>query len=539
MLLSAVRFHLRCGAAALLALGAAGPAWSQAQRIERITVYPGLALVERVARVAPGQRELQLDCLSPQLDLNSLRIEADAGLRTGAVSSQRRKRADTPACQTSPLDARIRSLEDRIAALANESASQDLVLGWLKAPGVSGGPSTTPSPAAASGGTFSTWLATVQKAGQQALAEQRRLQREREVLERELAPLVAERERSQPPGGEVLNLRIPVSAQREGSVRLSYLVEGPTWGPAYQARLDVDKAEIEVERQALVAQSTGEEWSGVALRLSTGSPRSAPGGPLPRRWEIGVRPSPQPLAAAAPVPRSLLRQSAPAVEQAGTPASDEAAFQPVQATATEFATVFDLPGTHDVASGNQRVAVSLGSQRWPAQIKVQTTPNLAPSAWLVAEVQRPDGNWPDGPLRLMRDAQVVGQATLRLGQRSTLLLPFGPDERIRVQVNPAAQRTGEAGFFGPRAERRIVRNYTVENRRGVAVLLEVLEAGPVATDERISVTRKFEPNPREGDWQDQPGIVAWVLNLAPGASQRFTAEYTVSHPRDLAVFESR
>jgi uncharacterized protein (TIGR02231 family) len=508
-------------------------------RIERVTVYPGLAQVERTVKVGAGQREIVLDCLSPQLDLNSLRVEADPGLRTGAVSSQRRKRSDTPACQASPLDGRIRALEDRIAALNNESASLDLAMGWLRAPSGAGDRHPAPGATAATAtpAGLAQWLATVQKSAQQSLSEQRRLQREREGLERELAPLVAERDRAQPPSAEVLSLRIPISAPREGTVRVSHLIDGPTWGPGYQARLDVEKAEVEVERLALVAQNTGEDWAGVALRLSTGSPRSAPGGPLPRRWEIGTRPQPQPLPAA-PVARSMRLGAAPAAAEARAE-DDGAAFQPAQQSTTEFATVFDLPGTHAVASGNQRVTLSLGSVRWPAQVKVQTTPHLAASAWLVAEIQRPDGHWPDGPLRLLRDGQVVGQAALRLGQRTTLTLPFGQDERIRVQVNPAPQRTGEAGFFGNRAERRVSRSYTIENRRGVPVLLEVLEAGPVATDERITVTRRFEPAPREGDWQDQPGIVAWVLNLAPGASQRFTAEYTIAHPRDLAVSESR
>ncbi|MFY7975413.1 MAG: mucoidy inhibitor MuiA family protein [Rubrivivax sp.] len=525
---------LLASAVASLALLPVDVAWAQASaRIDRVTVYPGLASVERSVRVTAGQREIVLDCLSPQLDLNSLRIDADPGLRTGAVSSQRRKRSESGACQASPLDARIRALEDRIATLNNESASHDLALSWLKAPGTAAERSAAGAPAAG-GVAFTAWLATVQKAGQQALTEQRRLQREREVLERELAPLAAERDRAQPTSAEVMSLRIPLSAPREGTVRLSYLIDGPTWGPGYQARLEVERAEVEVERLALVAQNTGEDWAGVALRLSTGSPRGTPGGPVPRRWEIGIRPQPQPIAAAAP--RSLRLAAAPEMAEAK---ADDSAFQPVQQSATEFATVFDLPGTHDIASGNQRVTLSLGSARWPAQVKVQTTPHLAPSAWLVAEVQRPDGNWPDGPLRLLRDGQVVGQAALRLGQRTTLTLPFGLDERIRVQVNPGPQRTGETGFFGTRAERRITRSYTVENRRGVAVLLEVLEAGPLSTDERIAVTRKFEPNPRDGDWQDQPGIVAWVLNLAPGASQRFTAEYTISHPRDLAVFENR
>jgi uncharacterized protein (TIGR02231 family) len=526
---------------AALTLGGIGLAAAQApapgsSRIERITVYPGLAQVERSVRVAAGQREVLLECLSVQLDLNSLRLDPEAGLRTGAVSSQRLKRGDVPACQQSPLDARIRTLEDRIAALNNENASQDLVLGWLKAPG-SGAGERLPAGAPAAGSPgFAAWLAQVQKAGQQALAEQRRLQREREGLERELAPLVAERERTQPAGGVVLNLRIPVSTSREATLRVSHLVEGPTWGPGYQARLEVERGEVEVERLALVAQNTGEAWAGVALRLSTGNPRAAPGGPLPRRWEIGTQPVPQ----ARSIAQQLRDSGFKAMSLAPEPATEgDARVQPVQATVGEFATVFELPGTHEVASGNQRVTVSLGSVRWPAQVKVQTTPNLAASAHLVAEVARPEGHWPDGPLRLLRDAQVVGQSALRLGQRSTLVLPFGLDERIRVQVNPVPQRTGETGFFGNRAERRIARSWTIENRRGVPVLVEVLEASPVSTDERIAVTRKFEPAPRDGDWQDQPGIVAWNLTLAPGASQRFTAEYTISHPRELSVSESR
>jgi uncharacterized protein (TIGR02231 family) len=170
---------------------------------------------------------------------------------------------------------------------------------------------------------------------------------------------------------------------------------------------------------------------------------------------------------------------------------------------------------------------------------VQATPAADASAWLVAEVARPEGVWPDGPLRLMRGNQVVGQSTLRLGPRDRLTLPFGRDEQVRVQVVPTPQKTGETGFIGTRTERRIGRAYTVENRRRSAIQLEVLEATPVSTDDKITVTRQFDPAPRAGDWQDQPGVVAWAVTLAPGQTQRFTAEYVVSYPKDLAVTEQR
>jgi uncharacterized protein (TIGR02231 family) len=217
---------------------------------------------------------------------------------------------------------------------------------------------------------------------------------------------------------------------------------------------------------------------------------------------------------------------------------DELEFA-VQVTQGEFATEFEVPGTVDVGSGAQRVSLSLGSTRWPATVKVQTTPAADASAWLVAELARPEGVWPDGPLRLMRGNQVVGQGVFRVGQRDRLTLPFGRDELVRVQVNPVQQKSGETGFIGTRTERRISHAYTVENRRRSAIQLEVLEATPVSTDEKITVTRQFDPAPRPGDWQDQPGIVAWTLTLAPGQSQRFSADYVVSHPKDLAVSEQR
>ena len=525
-------------AAATLALSLAGPgarAQGSASRIERVTVYPGLAAVERSARVAAGARELVLNCLSPDFDLASLRIEPDAGIRIGPVSATNRPRGEVAECNTHPLDARIRALEDRIAAMQAESGGHDLALGYLRGMGAAeaaSSPRGAPAPLAALPGT----LAAIQRGGQQAMAEQHRLAREREVLDRELQPLRAERDRSAPAQGDVRQLRVALSASREGALRLNYQVAGPTWAPAYRAALDADTATVEIERLAQVSQRSGEDWAGVSLRLSTGTPRGATSGPQPRRWEISPRPPVQAVADA-PRTRAFSAMAAPA-SAAAKGGGDELDFA-VQATQSEFATEFDVPGPVDVGSGAQRVSLSLGSAKWPATVKVQTTPEQDASAWLVAELARPEGVWPDGPLRLMRGNQVVGQSVFRVGQRDRLTLPFGRDEQVRVQVSPVQQKSGETGFIGARTERRIGRVYTVENRRRTALQLEVLEATPVSTDEKITVTRQFDPAPREGDWQEQPGIKAWAVTLAPGQTQRFTAEYVISHPKDLAVTEQR
>jgi uncharacterized protein (TIGR02231 family) len=504
-------------------------------RIEQVTVYPGLAAVERTARVAAGARELVLNCLSPQFDMGSLRVEGSEGLRIGPVSAMTRPRAEVPECIASPLDARIRALEDKLAALDAEKGGQDLALGYLRA---LGNPGEGASAAARAGvpAALPAVLAGIQRAGQQALAEQARIAREREPIERELAPLRAERERTGAQAGEVRQLRIALAAAREGSVRLRYQVPGPTWAPSYRATLDAEAGTVELERLAQVSQRSGEDWTGIALRLSTGSPRGATSGPQPRRWELSVRPA---VPLPPPTPAMVARAFAPAMKSAADGGAEERLDFAVQVAQGEFATEFVVPGAVDVGSGAQRVNFALGSAKLPAAVKVQTTPAQDASAWLVAELAAPEGVWPDGPLQLLRGSQVVGQSIWRLGTRERLTLPFGRDEQVRVQVDPVPQKTASTGFISTRTERRVGRSYTVENRRRTAIALEVLEATPVATDEQISVTRSFDPAPRPGNWQDQPGIVAWAVTLAPGQTARFVAEYVISAPKDLPVSEQR
>ena len=237
----------------------------------------------------------------------------------------------------------------------------------------------------------------------------------------------------------------------------------------------------------------------------------------------------QAFARSAPAPAGAMRK----------PASEEVLDFEVQVASGEYATEFEVPGAVDIGSGAQRVRLALGNASWPVTVKVQTTPQADASAWLVAEMAPPAGVWPDGPLQLLRGGQVVGESVWRLGTRDRLRLPFGRDEQVRVQVNPASQKNTSAGFIGSRNERHVAHVYEVENRHRGAVLLEVLEASPVSEDERIVVTRQFDPAPQPGDWQDQPGIVAWQQTLAPGQKARYTADYTIASPKDLRVFDRR
>lgn len=77
--------------------------------------------------------------------------------------------------------------------------------------------------------------------------------------------------------GAALSARIDVPLEVEGgptgvTLELSYFVPGARWVPAWQVRLAGDGSAATIEMRAHVIQSSGEDWSGVALRLSTAEP---------------------------------------------------------------------------------------------------------------------------------------------------------------------------------------------------------------------------------------------------------------------------
>src|SRR5258708_38937078 len=99
-----------------------GPAIAQdASRITSVTLYPSSATVERTARVTPGMTRLEISGLPANFDPQTLRVDADPGVRVGEVSAQDTARTTTP-------NAREAQIEEKTQALKDQQAARDAVL---------------------------------------------------------------------------------------------------------------------------------------------------------------------------------------------------------------------------------------------------------------------------------------------------------------------------------------------------------------------------------------------------------------------------
>jgi uncharacterized protein (TIGR02231 family) len=506
-------------------------AWSQeGGRITKVTLYPGAATIERAAPVTAGQTRILLTGLPASFDPRTLRIEADPGIRIGEVAVRDLARTEAPGAREAQLESRIQALRDEKSALDVEVKTAELVRDYLVSLNAQPGPDDKAQRAPVDPKNIPAVLEAIRRGGADSYGTIQRAELRKRELDKQIAAAERDLGRLKSGARDSRTVAISLHASAAGAVRASYQVPNAGWRPVYRAGLDSAGSRVELERQATVTQRTGEDWSGVQLRLSTGQPRPAV---LidPHSWQLAIRP---PVAAAEMRDQASVMAQAPASAGARS-ARLEKAHEPVAEFQTEYATEFEVAGKVDIAADGRQVNVSLTKQWVPVKQKVRVVPRRDVAAMVTAEADKPEGVWLPGDVQLYRDGAYIGSTHWAAQAKDGLVLPFGRDDRVVVTVNRVKNRTGNSGFVGTRAERQIADLYTIVSRHKSPVELLLLEASPVAVSDKISVESKFEPKPKTDNWEDRRGVVAWERSLIPGETLKFVADYTISYPKDAAV----
>ena len=256
--------------------------------IRSVTLYPGSATVERVVEVAPGATQVEITGLLANFNTDTVRLQADAGIQVGQVVTRDLGRTESPSPRVADLEARIQALQDQIAVIDADYKAAQLVQGYLERLG--GGESTAGRAAPADGKSLLGTLDAIRKGGGDALermhnaeVRKRALARQLDVLKRDLAKVQANTRDSR-------IMTIAVAAKQAGKLVLSYQVNRAGWKPTYRASLDSNASTIDLERLASISQKTGEDWSRVSLRLSTGQPTLSAHAPNPSPWLLQYQP---------------------------------------------------------------------------------------------------------------------------------------------------------------------------------------------------------------------------------------------------------
>jgi len=517
----------------LLTLSAVIPQLCLAQsatpsNISNVLVYPGGATVERVAKVNAGMKELVLNCLSARFDTDSLSVHADNGIQVGDISVETLDRGRAPECANTALDKRIHDLEEQRAAIASEAGAQDFVLGYLKNVGTERQASTSP---------MNTTIELLRKNGQDTLQRQHQAQRRIDEIDKLLTPLRAELNTQVQANPQIRKVTIRVAAQQDAELHVSYRMTQAGWTPVYRAYLNSSTGQVKLERHAQVAQSSGEDWNDVNLKLSTVQPNQANKIYPPSPWVLDIAAPPPTFIPPLEVAYISQPQAkfTTAVSNVRPGAPSPAVSFDVSVFQGEYAAEFGVPGKVSLTGNGKKIGYALGSQLIDADLRVRIQPQQEAQAYLLAEATRPAGSWPAGNLQLFRDGDFIGQNQLRFGSEEKVELFFGRDNMVQVEVEPEQKEASTKGFIGSRIEKKIAHNYHITNQHKTAVKLEVVEPTPKPENEDIKVSSQFSPAPTQQSWHKQPGIISWEVKLNPGQQIKLGADYTISYPKDANV----
>lgn len=564
-------------------------AWlTAASRLTAATVYPDRAVVTRVAKVAlaAGTSEVDFADLPAGLMDESVQVSAKGAVAATLLDITTRK-----IYLTVEPDARVKELEDQLAALRREErvltdrtavleSQRELLQGIEKAettPATASGGATPP--ARPSLDDYARLLAFSAEQRGRFNADTQKLELDRIELTGKIA--AAEGRLNEIRGQQPLGLRalkavtVRLSASASGVVELTlaYALPGASWTPAYDARLRSADRKVQLDAFGLVSNRTGEDWSSIALTLSTARPGLGGAAPEIGAWYVDAIQQ-LPIPSAAPSGGSLLYAKKPKrPDPSATVLGQEGALNPsdsggfsaangmieevnymrgAEAILETSATSASFRIAAPVTLANDKVPqrVPLGSAAFTATLQYQATPKLQETAFLAAYVTNTSElPFLAGPLNVFLDDTFVATARLATtmpGEKLTLNL--GADEGVTIKRKIVSRFTEDTGFATKSRRTSYDILVTVTNNKRTPERVVIKDAVPVARDEKIVVKLAspaerdlLKPEdaaaqpPKVGIARDADGKITWRLDLKPGEKRELPLRFSIEHPADLPV----
>lgn len=539
--------------AALTLSVAAADIPTTAAKVHTVTVYGDRAEVIRhlTATIEAGDHTLTFENLPGATDLSSVRVDGKGAFTLIDIRGERiqtKEVADERVLKlTKELEALRAQLTDLTLAdnrITQRKAALEKVLGRLTSVGKeSANAEMDPSKWAA---YLQYHVDTLAKLDQEILANgvsRNSLTLDVDRVQRELNELNAQRFKFR----NVARVRIEAKQAGPIELDLAYVVRGPSWNPLYDIRADTKAKTVQVNYHAEVRQSTGEDWKGVALKLSTAQPNLGGREPQMSPWFIH-RFVPPPVVATGGVvldgadklersDRGSLERNRFSALSASAPAPAAASmdFTYARVNTGGTAATFSIPRAYDVPSDNKPAKVAIASESFPSEFRHTCVPKLSPHVYLKAKaINKSDFPFIAGPTAVFLDGAFVANANLDLvapGQEFWTYL--GADQSVKVDLKDLGKVEELSGIFGKKTARTVVSKiFKVTNGKATDVRLSIRDQVPSSNHEEIKVVYeepKYEKD-TDGFKVDQSKFVEWNLTLKPSTKQDVPFRFAIERP---------
>jgi len=532
-----------------------------------VTVYADRAEVVRIFQgdLAAGDQSLLFDNLPANVDFSSIRVEGTGAFTLIDIRPETVQVKEVANEAIRALQAKIQAQEliQKELALAEgrvafRRSALDKVLGRLTSVGKeSANPEMDPLKWAA----YLDFQAEQQVSlDKEATDLAKRVKASRQLADtynREIAALNGNQNRSR----NLARVNVDVKAAGPVMVRLSYVVHGPSWKPVYDLRADTKAKSLEITYHAELRQSTGEDWQGVSLKLSTAEP--SVGGREPEM-------SPWFLAKAEPVTLDELRRDSDGglkresrlagriVEEkqnfaaatgnqfnefstkAGAAVLADATVSTAAVVTGGTAATYVIERTTDIKSDNKMAKVTVTRLLLPSTYRHSCVPKLSGYVYLKTHAtNKSDFTLLPGRTSVFLDGAFVANSSMDLvpaGQKFWTFL--GVDQSVSVERKELARREESSGVFGKKTLRTVFDQvFKVKNGKATEIDLVIWDQLPMGDHEDIKVVLeepKYEKD-SESFKMNESKFVEWRHAVKAGEKLDVPYRFAIERPADMQV----
>ncbi len=527
-----------------------------ASQVTQVTVYPDRARVTRQGtdEVTAETQKIILDELPTTLLPDSVRVSGrgTARVRIQGVDTKWHYYTETPTTRVRELEQEIQRLEDENRGIADRKAGLLARMKYLDglasatlefAKGLSRGRTTIEDQT-----QLVTFLAEQDTAIRTEIrgldVTQRDLNKQLDKLRNELKQVQNARPRQR----YRATIEVVVTEPGNFTIELSYVVQNAGWQPLYDLRWLENNGgrKLNLTYLAQITQSTGEDWPGVALAVSTARPALNQQLPELNPWYINVfvpHPPPQakrmmarsagaPMPAAAP-PADEMVEAAFAMQTMAAPVM-EAEIATAEVETSGVAVTFKIGGSTDIPSDGAPHKTTIQTFELDPKVDYLSIPKHTDAVFRRLTVTNTTAApFLAGPGNLFVGEEFIGTTHLEYapsGEKMELL--FGVEERVTVS-RELIKRDVDKTFLRDNRQLRYGYKIEVQNLLNAAATIEIHDHIPVSRHEQIKV--KLEQTTPEPSERSDLNLLEWQLTLQPSAKGVVQYSYLVEHPRSLQV----
>ena len=568
--------------------------------LEQATVFfNGAELTHKASiPVSKGVNEILIGELSPNIDINSLKISSTKGVIIASFEySQDFMNKKEPSKLERNLKDSIKYYKKLISEYEISQQTNKDLLELLKANKSIGGTQTGLSVSELSKMVeyYKVQSNTLNKAQNELKEKQERAEENLERVESQLYQESAKNTKSV--GVLKLNLTSPLATNTDFTI--TYFTRNANWIPYYDINVPSMDTKIQIASKAKVAQTTGLDWNKVKLSLSTATPSTNKEAPLFNAWFLdyqhnlargkdsslklrgasslaqntisydskelnevvvtgyGTQANTQPLYIINGVPASpeeynslspdMIQNISVLKDASSTAIYGSRATNGVVLITTkslndfvdrsegELSAVYNIDLPYTIQGNGKVQNIDLQSNSVSASFKHYAIPKLDGDVFVIAEIS----DWQklgllSGKANVTFDGTYVGETVINAASTASKLALTLGTDKRVTVKREKVQDYSSKKTLGKDIQQDLTYKTTIRNNQSKEISMILKDQYPISNQKDIKVEMLEDTTPASHN-NEEVGVLNWEFGLKAGESKEIKMSYRVKYPKDKNI----